>query len=171
MRQNEVTESVRASLSSAHCSLRNPDGTPMQNPHCRQGSNGGREIGDAYQRECITFWRRRGFNVISFNSRAEIGALLSLGYEVIYREVEIGRPRLNDFFSLIKEEPAAIGWIVNADCIMVANDQAISLVLQSARLGLVLMERTNIGAEDVKATGLSCNGFNFFSVCKAVLVL
>jgi hypothetical protein len=38
---------------------------------------------------------------------------------------------------------------------MVANDQAISLVLQSARLGLVLMERVNIGAEEVEASGLS----------------
>ena len=129
----------------------------------------GRKLGAAYQRECIASWRRRGFDVVSLNSRAEIEVLLPLGYEVRYREVEIGRPRINDFLTVIKEEPAAIAGIINADCIMVANDQTISLVLKSARLGLVLMERANIRAEDVKATGLSCYGFDFFLFAKQIV--
>jgi hypothetical protein len=125
----------------------------------------GRELGAAYQRECIASWWRRGFDVVSLNTRAEIEALLPLGYEVRYREVEIGRPRINDFLTVIKEEPG----IINADCIMVANDQAISLVLQSARLGLVLTERVNIGAEEVKATGSSCYGFDLLLFAKQFL--
>ena len=89
----------------------------------------GRELGAAYQRECIASWRRRGFDVVSLNSRVEIEVLLPLGYEVRYREVEIGRPRINDFLTVIKEEPAAIAGIINADCIMVANDQKAGIKL------------------------------------------
>ena len=129
----------------------------------------GRERGTAYQRECIASWRRYGFDVISLNSRAEIEALLPLGYEVTYREVETGRPKINDFLSVIKEEPAAIGGIINADCMMVTNNQLILLILQSAKRGLVLTERINFGAKDVKATGLSCFGFDLFLFAKQFL--
>lgn len=129
----------------------------------------GRELGGVYQRECIASWRRLGFDVVSLNARAEIEALLPLGYEVTFKEVAPSPPRISDFFTVIKEEPAAVAGIINADCMMVANGPAISLVLQSAGQGLVLAERLNIGADDLRATGVSCNGFDLLLFAKQVL--
>jgi hypothetical protein len=129
----------------------------------------GRELGTVYQRECIASWRRLGFDVVSLNARAEIEALLPLGYEVTFKEVASSRPRISDFLAVVKEEPAAVAGIINADCMMVANAAAISLVLQSARQGLVLVERLNIGADDVKATGVSCCGFDLLLFATQVL--
>ena len=129
----------------------------------------GRELGAVYQRECIASWRRLGFDVVSLNSRAEIEALEPLGYEVTFKEVASNRPRIHDFLAFIKEEPAVVAGIINADCMMVANDPAISLVLRSAGQGLVLVERLNIGADDLRATGMSCCGFDLLLFAKQVL--
>jgi hypothetical protein len=52
----------------------------------------GRELGAVYQRECIASWRRLGFDVVSLNARAEIEALLPLGYEVTFKEVAASPP-------------------------------------------------------------------------------
>ena len=129
----------------------------------------GRELGAVYQRECIASWRRLGFDVVSLNACAEIEALLLLDYEVTFKEVATSPPRIGDFLAVIKEKPAAVAAIINADCMMVANDAAISLVVQSAKQGLVLVERLNIGADDVKATGVSCCGFDLLLFAKQVL--
>jgi hypothetical protein len=129
----------------------------------------GRKLGAMYQRECIASWRRLGFDVVSLNARAEIEALLPLGYGVKFKEAAASPPRINDFLTVIKEEPAAVAGIINADCMIVANDPAISLVLQSAGQGLVLVERLNIGAEDLRATGTSCCGFDLLLFAKHVL--
>jgi hypothetical protein len=129
----------------------------------------GRKLGATYQRECIASWRRLGFDVVSLNARAEIEALLPLGYEVTFKETAASPPRINDFLTVIKEEPAAVAGIINADCMIVANDPAISLVLQSAGQGLVLVERLNIGADDLRATGTSCCGFDLLLFAKQVL--
>jgi hypothetical protein len=129
----------------------------------------GRELGAVYQRECIASWRSQGFEIVSLNARAEIEALLPLSYEVTFKEVASTRPRIYDFLTIIKEEPAAVAGIINADCMMVANDPAISLVLQFAKQGLVLVERLNIGADDLRATGVSCCGFDLLLFAKRVL--
>jgi hypothetical protein len=129
----------------------------------------GREFGAAYQRECIASWRRQGFDVVSLNSHAEIETLSPLRYGVTFREVTISPPRIIDFLAVIKEEPAAVAGIINADCMMIANDPTISLVLRSARQGLVLVERLNIGADDLRATGTSCFGFDLLLFTKQVL--
>ena len=129
----------------------------------------GREFGAAYQRECIASWRRLGFDIVSLNARAEIEALLPLGYEVKFKEVAPSRPRINDFLAVIKEGPAAVGGIINADCMMVANTQVISILLQSARQGLVLVERLNVSAGDLSAAGTSCCGFDLLLFKKQVL--
>jgi hypothetical protein len=129
----------------------------------------GRKLGAMYQRECIASWRRLGFGVVSLNGRAEIEALLPLGYEVTFKEAAASPPRINDFLAVIKEEPAAVAGIINADCIFVANDQMISLVLKSAGRGLVLVERLNIGADDLRATGTSCCGFDLILFAKQLL--
>jgi hypothetical protein len=52
---------------------------------------------------------------------------------------------------------------------IVANDPVISLVLKSAGQGLVLVERLNIGADDLRATGTSCYGFDLILFAKQVL--
>jgi hypothetical protein len=129
----------------------------------------GRELGGSYQRECIASWRRHGFDVVSLNPRAEIEALLPLGYDISFKEVASARPRISDFLAAIQEEPAAVAGIVNADCLLIANDAAMSLVSQSAKHGLVLIERMNIRAEDLNPTGVSCFGFDLFLFSKKVL--
>jgi hypothetical protein len=73
---------------------------------------GGRKLGAMYQRECIASWRRLGFDVVSLNSRAEIEALLPLGYEVTFKEVAASPPQINDFLAVIKEELAAVAGII-----------------------------------------------------------
>jgi hypothetical protein len=129
----------------------------------------GRKLGAMYQRECVASWRRLGFDVVSLNGRAEIEALLPLGYDVTFKEAAASPPRINDFLAVIKEEPAAVAGIINADCMIVANDPAISLVVHSAEQGLVLVERLNIGADDLRATGASCYGFDLILFAKHVL--
>jgi hypothetical protein len=129
----------------------------------------GRGLGTDYQRECIASWRRLGFDVVSLNPRDEIETLLPLGYDVTFKEVASKRPRINDFLAIMKDEPDAVAGIINADCILVANDPIIALVIESARQGLVLTERLNVGADDLRPTGMSCYGFDFFLFSKHVL--
>jgi hypothetical protein len=129
----------------------------------------GRELGAVYQRECIASWRRQGFDVVSLNTRTEIEALLPLNYDVTFKEVPSSRPRIADFLTIIKEEHAVVAGIINSDCMMVANGPAISLVLQFAQQGLVLVERLNIGADDLRATGTSCYGFDLLLFATQIL--
>lgn len=129
---------------------------------CRQGWSGGpwgRELGAAYQRECLVSWRRLGFDIVSLNSRAEIEALSPLGYELSFREAGEGLPSINDFIRIIKEDPSPVAGIINADCMMAANGQVMSVVMEAARARACF-------AADARATGQGCYGFDLFLFAK-----
>jgi hypothetical protein len=122
----------------------------------------GEEIGAHYQNACIASWLQLGFDVVSLNSRAEIDILSrSIPNGVTFSEVSTGRPRIVEFLNAIRDSKKPVAGIINADCLLVANDGIIRPLLHAAKTGLVLSERTNIRADDARATGVSCSGFDF----------
>jgi hypothetical protein len=123
---------------------------------------GGREIGIAYQRECIASWRRLGFDVVSLNSRAEIEALEAHGYNVAFHETDSTPPRINDVLSVIRGSGARIGAIINADCMLFTNGAIVAAMLRAAGTGMVLGERLNLTPDQVRPTGVPFLGFDLF---------
>jgi hypothetical protein len=121
----------------------------------------GRDIGAAYQRACIDSWRQMGFDVVSLNHSSEIHALSDAGYDLTYQEVTSKRPRIMDFVEAIRNSADPVAGIINADCLLVANDSTIEPMLKAAEKGLVLMERINLRAEDARIADQKCYGFDF----------
>lgn len=123
---------------------------------------GGHDVSAVYQRACITSWQRLGFDVVSLNTRSEIDALSEFDYNVTFHEVDSARPRIVDFFKVIQNSRKPVAGIINADCLLLGNEAIIASVLKAAENGLVMLERMNLRAEDVRITGISCYGFDFF---------
>jgi hypothetical protein len=147
--------------------LNTPDTSPITlytslPPKLSRKANG-IEIGEDYQRECISSWRSFGFDIISLNSRSEIESLSRLNYGMGFIETASAPPKIADFVEAIKGSGAATAAIINADVLIVANQGIMQAALAAARSAMVIGERINIDPADLRPTGASCIGFDFFA--------
>ncbi|MGO9171795.1 MAG: hypothetical protein ACLP7P_07495 [Rhodomicrobium sp.] len=122
----------------------------------------GSEVGDSYQRACISSWRTLSENIVSLNSRPEIEKLADRSYGIEFYETETAPPLIGDFIKAAKKSGRPIAAIVNADCMLAATPGTLDAAVEAASSGIVLFERLNVSAELACPTGQSCHGFDLF---------
>lgn len=123
---------------------------------------GCRDVSDIYQRACINSWQKLGFDVASLNSAVEIEILSKAGLGVTFIEVPSGPPRIEEIFEAIRASGKEVAGIINADCLLAANEGVAAALLGAAAEGLVMTERMNMRDSDGEITDFSCSGFDFF---------
>ena len=129
---------------------------------------GENDFGPSYQLACLQSWVNAGFEVRSINPAHEIDALAPFNYPVTFIECESSRPRIVDFIGNTNDAPTEIVGIVNADCLLLNLSSQLDLMLDRAKVGLVLMERVNVSPATLLPTGQTCLGFDGFFFAKEI---
>jgi len=122
----------------------------------------GTEVGDRYQKACISSWRALSDNIVSLNSMSEIEGLRTKNYGIQFHETEMAPPKIGDFIAAAMNSGHEIAAIVNADCLLTSTPAVLDAAVRAAAKGMVLFERLNISPEFGSPTGQNCWGFDLF---------
>jgi hypothetical protein len=142
-------------------------------PALHRRDNQGRDVSQAYQKQCLDSWDACGFQVLSVNSRAEIanGLQVPLGVETIQvgadAQARLGRPLplIADMIRLGAERnPGGTFALTNAD-IVLAPDFDLSGLARGLRPGTALVaHRVDVDGPEQRHGRLYGPGFDFLLV-------
>lgn len=130
------------------------------------------------QVRAVGSWQKLGFQVVSLNSREEIGVLQGAfpGVEFIAaprdaRE-QFGKPYiyLDDIFAWLKSSGTSVSGIINSD-IHLEAPMLLDFLSQEAEGALVFGARIDVDSLDNKAEGQWFRGFDYFFFDKTLLTI
>lgn len=122
----------------------------------------GREIGPAYQRECVDSWIEAGFDVITVNPESEASVIREFDLPIDIRTVSYsGPPNISDLLGA-DTGPHPIGGIVNADCKLISQPGLADRLSSLAAGKMLLFERLDIMEDGVSILPQTAGGFDMF---------
>jgi hypothetical protein len=130
---------------------------------------GGSNIGNQYQADCVASWIASGFKVLSVNAREEIAILAERYPQVEFVPTDrhagavAGRPTpfIDDLLLTLEQQPQSIVGIINADLCMQVGKDWIAPVLASVASTVLLGHRLDVAYWSTQAGELAAPGFPY----------
>jgi hypothetical protein len=127
---------------------------------------GGSNIGDQYQADCVASWMAAGFKVLSVNVRDEIPLLAQRHPDVEFVPTDrdagavAGRrtPLIDDLLQVLARQPQEIVGIINADLCMEVGKNWIDCVAASVASTILIGHRLDVDSWSTRAGSLVAAG-------------
>jgi hypothetical protein len=130
---------------------------------------GGYNIGELYQADCVASWLAAGFKVLSVNVADEIPVLVERYPQVEFVSVErdaravAGRPTplIDDLLRVLARQTQTIVGIVNADLCMAVTDNWADYIRPAIKSSILIGHRLDLGSWSTQSGQLQATGIPY----------